>query len=118
MPQKRTSEKEIVVSAAGTGAAPARPRRTVSTPATRGNRPAETPATAALPVAAAIPATESRMVVETVAVTSGSQPGREEIAALAYALWEARGYQGGSPEEDWQRAEEQLRVRTVRAMNA
>ena len=40
MPQKRTSEKEIVVSAAGTGAVPARSRRKASTPATRAKRPA------------------------------------------------------------------------------
>ena len=29
----------------------------------------------------------------------------EEIARLAYSYWEARGCQGGSPEEDWYRAE-------------
>lgn len=32
----------------------------------------------------------------------------EEIARLAYALWESRGCQGGSPEEDWITAERQL----------
>jgi hypothetical protein len=35
-------------------------------------------------------------------------PSRAEIALLAYSFWESRGYQGGSPEEDWLRAEEQL----------
>lgn len=30
----------------------------------------------------------------------------EEIARLAYSYWEARGFQGGSPEEDWCRAEQ------------
>ena len=39
------------------------------------------------------------------------QPAPEEIAALAYSYWEARGYHGGSPEEDWLRAEQELRVR-------
>lgn len=34
----------------------------------------------------------------------------EEIARLAYSYWEARGGQGGSPEEDWFRAERQLRA--------
>lgn len=34
----------------------------------------------------------------------------EKIAVLAYSYWEARGCQGGSPEEDWLRAEEQLRA--------
>jgi hypothetical protein len=33
----------------------------------------------------------------------------EAIARLAYSYWEARGRQGGSPEEDWLRAEQQLR---------
>jgi hypothetical protein len=30
---------------------------------------------------------------------------REAIARLAYSYWEARGGVGGSPEEDWLRAE-------------
>jgi hypothetical protein len=33
----------------------------------------------------------------------------EEIAALAHALWEERGCPEGSPDEDWFRAEEQLK---------
>ena len=35
-------------------------------------------------------------------------PTQEEIAILAYSYWEARGYQGGSPEEDWFRAAHEL----------
>ena len=35
----------------------------------------------------------------------------EAIARLAYAFWEARGYSGGSPEEDWLRAEQELQSR-------
>jgi len=37
-----------------------------------------------------------------------ASPDREEIASLAYSFWVERGYQGGSPEEDWLRAEQQL----------
>ena len=33
----------------------------------------------------------------------------EEIALRAHRLWEARGCPIGSPEEDWLRAEEELR---------
>lgn len=33
---------------------------------------------------------------------------QEEIACLAYSYWEARGCQGGSPHEDWIRAEREL----------
>jgi hypothetical protein len=29
---------------------------------------------------------------------------------LAYSYWEARGYNGGSSEEDWLRAEHELRA--------
>jgi hypothetical protein len=32
----------------------------------------------------------------------------EEISRLAYSYWEARGFQGGSAEQDWLRAERQL----------
>jgi len=35
-------------------------------------------------------------------------PAAEDIAKLAYALWEARGCPAGSPEEDWFRAEAEL----------
>ena len=34
---------------------------------------------------------------------------RDVIAALAYQLWQERGCPIGSPEEDWRKAEEQLR---------
>jgi hypothetical protein len=36
-------------------------------------------------------------------------PDAAEIARLAYSYWEARGRQGGSPEQDWLRAERELR---------
>jgi hypothetical protein len=42
---------------------------------------------------------------------------REEIARLAYSYWEARGGQGGSPEEDWVRAEQEFRVRRQASAN-
>jgi hypothetical protein len=32
-----------------------------------------------------------------------------QIAQLAYSYWERRGFQGGSPEDDWFRAEGELR---------
>ena len=36
-------------------------------------------------------------------------PTANQVAQLAYSYWEARGRQGGSPEEDWARAEKELR---------
>jgi len=42
-------------------------------------------------------------------------PSHEEIARLAYAYWEARAGQGGSPEGDWYQAEQEIqhRAKTV-----
>lgn len=38
------------------------------------------------------------------------QASEQEIAALAYELWQARNCPEGSPEEDWFRAVESLRA--------
>jgi hypothetical protein len=40
-----------------------------------------------------------------------SAPTQDAISELAYSYWEARGFQGGSPWEDWFRAEEELKIR-------
>ena len=37
-----------------------------------------------------------------------SAPTQEAIARLAFSYWEARGCQGGSPWDDWFRAEQEL----------
>lgn len=39
----------------------------------------------------------------------------EEIARLAHSYWEARGRDGGSPEEDWLRAEQELKAQRAAA---
>jgi hypothetical protein len=36
---------------------------------------------------------------------------QDDIARLAYSLWEARGGTGGSAEEDWYRAEQEILAR-------
>jgi hypothetical protein len=36
-------------------------------------------------------------------------PSHEEIARLAYSYWEAGGRRHGCPEEDWYRAEREVR---------
>ncbi len=56
--------------------------------------------------------TESRQSIQN-APASGAvknEPNAEEVAALAYQLWIERGSPHGSHEEDWYRAEEQLRA--------
>ncbi len=42
------------------------------------------------------------------AETSADKSRSDEVAALAYSYWESRGCEGGSPEEDWYRAEAEL----------
>lgn len=37
-----------------------------------------------------------------------AEPTHEQIAALAYELWQTRGCPMGSPDEDWYRAERKL----------
>jgi hypothetical protein len=43
--------------------------------------------------------------------------GHDEIAALAYQLWEARGCPMGSDEEDWFHAVKELRSRAIAHSN-
>ena len=38
---------------------------------------------------------------------------RNEIALVAYLRWESRGFQGGSPEEDWLIAEQEVRAKST-----
>lgn len=47
--------------------------------------------------------------------TSASLMEQDDIALLAYSYWEARGCPYGSPEEDWFRAEIELRQRAAAA---
>jgi hypothetical protein len=45
--------------------------------------------------------TETKVIIATT-------PEPDQIASLAYALWQQRGCPEGSPEADWLRAEEEL----------
>ena len=103
MPKKRTAENEIVVPTAS-GAASLRRKSAPRPRAKRSVEPAET-------VLANV--SERAAAAVEMPAAGASEPTRQEIAQLAYSFWEARGCQGGSPEEDWQRAEQQLRVRTA-----
>jgi hypothetical protein len=101
MARKPKTENEIVVS---TGAAvPARRKTTTARPRRAATAPKHTKPEA-VPTVAAAP-------VEPELVAPSVVPSREEIAALAYSYWEGRGCQGGCPEEDWLRAEQELRTR-------
>jgi hypothetical protein len=50
------------------------------------------------------------MAIERQAETS-APPARERIAELAYSYWLSRGCQHGNPQDDWFRAEHELRSR-------
>jgi len=96
MPRKTVSEKEMLVSAAAP--APARHKPAIK----RVKRTA--PAVDAGVDGAVTPVAQTLPVPETTPVP----PSQEQIACLAYSYWVERGYQGGSPEEDWLRAEKEL----------
>ena len=49
---------------------------------------------------------------------SALMPSHEEIARLAYILWQARGSGDGEAEQDWFEAERQLRRPNVQAQAA
>jgi hypothetical protein len=89
MPRKPVTDKEILVS----GAIPARRK----------------------PAAAKRTVRTAPVVAAEISVTQPvpAMPTQDQIAALAYAYWEARGFQGGSPEQDWLRAEQELLASTT-----
>ena len=103
MPKKNTTASEPIVSS---GAAPARTRK--HAPAKRTVAAAAEPSSSIAP--AALTATDAEVTPSNSVVTF------EEVSKLAYSYWEARGYQGGSPEEDWLRAEQELNAKLVSAV--
>ena len=99
MTRKRVSENQVAVSSAA--AAPARrksasPKR-VARPSTAGNynTPVSEP---------------EGLVAEPAAVAMPAEDFQEAVSRLAYSYAEARGFAGGSPEEDWLRAEQELQA--------
>jgi Protein of unknown function (DUF2934) len=106
MTRKRVSENQVVAS--GAAAAPA--RRKSASPR-RVSRTAATEAATAPPSEPEIqPASLAVAVVMPAAVITPAQSFQDAVARLAYSYWEARGYQGGSPEADWLRAEQKVRA--------
>jgi len=96
MPTNRTKENEIAIPAASAAV-----RRKSST----------TPRSKHLLKTSPVATPEVDTVVEVAEEQAVYTPSETEIAALAYTYWAGRGCQGGSPEEDWLRAEKELRAK-------
>ena len=56
-------------------------------------------------------ATRPAPAPQTPAPSIESHPRQEEIAALAYSFWQARGCPEGTPDEDWFNAEKALNAK-------
>jgi hypothetical protein len=108
MARKRASENEILASAG----APAPAARRKTSTASRLKKVATAVAKIAAPaLSPSAPATEPAIEEFSAVSVVPAQPSHDEVARLAYSYWESRGYQGGSSEEDWVRAELELRAR-------
>ena len=100
MTNKRVSENKVVGPSAA--AAPAR-RRSASPQRTARPSSLETSnASASQP--------EVLSVAPAAVVAMPAESFQDAVARLAYSYWEARGSQGGSPEVDWLRAEQEVRA--------
>jgi hypothetical protein len=49
----------------------------------------------------------SKAAAPVMIVESGAISAHDQIATIAYGYWEARGFEPGSPEQDWLRAEQE-----------
>jgi hypothetical protein len=70
-----------------------------------------TSARAAKPKTPRVKAAQHSKTVSTESLSIQTIPdhAEESIALMAYSYWESRGHQGGSPLEDWVRAEHEYR---------
>lgn len=76
---------------------------------------AETPASLDTPAILSDVQSSERVPVKTAQVAATADVTHEDIARLAFSLWEQRGYAHGNPEHDWLRAEQQLKARAAAA---
>ena len=64
-------------------------------------------------------AVESDSIAESADESARIEPqNQQEVAALAYEFWQARGCPDGSPEQDWFRAERELQSRREQRLKA
>jgi DUF2934 family protein len=96
MNRKQNPDKDVVPSASA--AAAARTRRPVPPRTKPSTAVTETPVSRS-----------SEMSAGSSAYAAEQQLSHDDIARLAYSLWQARGCPIGNSEEDWLRAEQELR---------
>ena len=111
---RKSTDKEVSVSPTS-GVTPSR-RTSSRSRSKRTAAPAEPPASSIQTPVPEIPEVQAKAIVREV-VTPVNEPAYQEIAALAYEYWQRRGQMDGCAEEDWLRAEMELRLRG-RAANA
>jgi Protein of unknown function (DUF2934) len=109
MAKKQIISSEVS-SAAGAAASPVRAEKT-SKPIAKRATSTKHSATKTTAIAATPICEEAGAVMAPMTNGGIVEIEREEVAKLAYLYWEARGGQGGSPENDWIRAEEELKNR-------
>jgi hypothetical protein len=104
MPKIKKTETEVV-SADATAAAKPAAKKASKPKASSAAMHKHASKQSAKPLTESVPAVDSALAgpIQPRAVT------QDQIAALAYSYWETRGYQGGSSEDDWFRAERELR---------
>lgn len=108
MPRKKVTPAESTLPGGGTPETPGKatkPQRSASRPATAAEGSSrQASVTTGKPHEGMHEGVSSRSLDAEVSV-------REQIALLAYSYWESRGRHGGSPEDDWYRAEREIRSR-------
>ncbi len=115
MVRKKKSPAETEATTRPEAAAPGtrKPRKTkaLAGAGTAGGTPVrrETDVNAGLPGSRAATQLEKKAQTTAVELLKPAVSEHEQIALLAYSFWEARGRRGGSPEEDWYRAEQEFR---------
>lgn len=109
---KKTIVNEVA-SVLGTAAARVenlKPKRAAAAKHSKATKVATSESVAMEPVANSVePSEVQSAVVNEIVVDRG------EVARLAYLYWEARGGQGGSPEQDWFTAEQQVKAKAAGA---
>jgi Protein of unknown function (DUF2934) len=112
MARKRIADKEPPVSSIGAATAPATTPANSAVPGTNQARAPRASATAVTHKHKKSATIESEILAPTAveATPIPPPPTRDEIAIRAYLLAESRGFRGGSPEDDWFKAERQLRA--------